>query len=177
MSYAVIAMASIAVASSYASTQAQNAQSKIMGDNARQQNAIAQAQAKSQIEEQQGFALEQQTQINRNFLKERGTMVAIQAEGETTGKSITRSQRKLASSYSEVKAQYNKETQTNIINIAQGALATKIDTDRMIMEAQAKRVSPMMRNLNMISAGAQGAYTGYQLNSAFNKPTQPTTRT
>lgn len=164
MSFAVTAgMAAMGAASAYMASSSANAQAKRMEQNALQQSAFQNELSRTQMSEQQALALEQQTELNRNFMRERGTMTAMYAEGETTGKSMQRIERRLQSSYSEVKAQYNRETRTNIINIAQGALANKIDTERLIAEARSKRVSPLQTAMNMVQGAASGASTGGQL--------------
>lgn len=146
-----------------------DAQAEAQERNAERRYRLKSGVAKNQMEEQQGIATEKMTDITRAFLKARGQARAVQAESGVGGNIQKRieSVRKLKAS--EAKGKVAKEVDTNVINIAQGMLAEKIDTEALIADAQLQKKSSFEIATNLVGAGMSGFASGYNLGSSLNK--------
>ncbi len=161
-------IAAVSVYSAYESGQAQNRAADRATDNANRRYAIQSGVAENQMEEQQMMALEKMTDVTRGFLVAKGRDKVIQAETGVTGNVQKRLKAMSRTKESEVKGTVAKEIDTNVINIAQGMIANKIDTEALISEAQASKKSSMMIAADMVAAGASGYMTGSSLKKSFS---------
>jgi len=165
--------------SAYMNAQQANKQSKQIEANAKRRNAIQNAVSKDQVAEQSTVAFEQMTEIGREFMKAKGSIVASQAESGVSGKSQRRLNIITSNKEGEAKSKVATEIDTNVVNIARGALARKIDTEAQINEARLMKKNSMQIASDMIVSGASGGLVGYQLGSAINQssPTQNQSKT
>lgn len=151
---AVGASTALGVYSSTSAAKAQNAAATRAEQNAQQRYNIENSQTVSMMEEQQNIATEKMTEVSLDFMKQLGTFEAASAETLTGGNVRQRQKFDLLAKEGKVKGQVAKEINTNIINLAQGMLTSKIDTQAMIAEAAASRQ-------NVALAGVSGAIDGF----------------
>ena len=121
------------------------------------------------MEEQNQLALEKMTAVTRQFIKAKGTAKAIQAETMVGGNVAKIAKADMRLKESETKGKVAKEIDTNVINIAQGMIAKKIDTEALVAEALSKKKSGMSLLTDSAMAGVQGGLSGFQLGSGINK--------
>ena len=146
----------MAVMSAYSANQAASAGNKAAS--AAQENAARRYEmegnvAKNQMEEQQVIARDKMTDVTRAFVQAKGKATAIQAETGVTGASADRIAANQRSKFSEATGKVAQEVDTNVINIAQGMLGKKVDTDAIVAEAESKKK-------NVFTATAMGALEG-----------------
>lgn len=167
MGIGVVALGALSAVGAYSSASAANAQADAQAENARRKYRLESGVAENQMEEQQGIAMEQMTEVSREFLKIRGTSTVQEAETGTSGVSSQRMEMVNRGKESEAKSKIAKEVDTNIVNIAQGMLASKIEAEGIIADANASK-----RNVgfNTLMGAVQGGLQGYQLDKsgAFN---------
>jgi len=149
--------------SSYMGKVAGNEDANQAESNASRRYEIKAGIAENQMEEQNQIALEKMTDVARQFLKARGTAKAVQAESMVGGNVQRRLEMDNRMKESETKGRIAKEIDTNVINIAQGMLAEKIDTEAMISEALSRRKSGMKMFTEATSAGMSSSLSGLQL--------------
>ena len=162
---AVAASTAVGAYSANQSAKAQNRQARLAEENAERRYAIEAGVASQQMEEQQSIAFEKMTDVTRQFLQSQGQAVAIQAETGVSGKTAQRMEAVTRTKFSEAKGKVAQEVNTNVINIAQGMLASKVDTEALIAEARARR-----RNVGIdtMLGGVQGGVQGYMLGSSIS---------
>lgn len=136
-------------------------------ENANRRYAMDSMVSINQMEEQNAIALEQMTEVTRKFLAAKGKAKAIQAETMVGGNVEKRLKADLRLKESETKGKIAKEVNTNIINIAQGMIANKIDNDALINEALAKKRTGLALVTDVSLSAMGGALTGYQAATAF----------
>ncbi|MGB1226465.1 MAG: virion core protein, T7 gp14 family [Poseidonibacter sp.] len=136
MSWIVVGVT--ATSAAYSSYQGNKAAEQAQ-ENAERRYATKSSISKQQFDEQEQMQLEKMTDVTRKFMVAKGRAKAIQAEGLTGGITAQKAEANLSLKKSEVKGKVAKETETNIVNIAHGALANKIDTDAMIAEAESRK--------------------------------------
>ena len=113
--------------------------------------------AQNQMDEQQQLATEKMTDVTRAFLKAKGTAKAVQAETGTSGNVSKRMRSVDRLKESEAKGKIAKEIDTNVVNIAQGMLASKIDTEATIADAMASKKNVFTSTLTgAVSGASQG---------------------
>jgi len=155
--------------SSYMGNVAGNESANQAASNASRRYEIKAGIAENQMEEQNQIALEKMTDVARQFLKARGTAKAVQAESMVGGNVAQRIESESRIKESEVKGKVAQEVDTNIINIAQGMLAEKIDTEAMINEALSRKRSGAEILVNTGIEGLSGASSGYQAGTILSK--------
>ena len=163
----VVAVGGMAAVGAYSSSQAASASNAAAGaaqDNAARRYEMEGNVAKNQMEEQQVIARDKMTDVTRAFLQAKGKSTAVQAESGVTGASADRINANQRSKFSEATGKVAQEVDTNVVNIAQGMLGKKVDTDAMIAEAESKK-----KNVYTATAtGAlQGGLQGYSLGSSI----------
>ena len=119
--------------------------------------------AQNQMDEQQQLATEKMTDVTRAFLKAKGTAKAVQAETGTSGNVSKRMRSVDRLKESEAKGKIAKEIDTNVVNIAQGMLASKIDTEATIADAMASKKNVFTSTL---MGGLEGAQQGMSFASS-----------
>lgn len=169
MAFATTAMivggtAALGAFSGYSSAKTANMSAKAQEKEAKRRYALQSGTAKNQLEEQRGIAREKMTEISKQFLAASGSMQAASGESLTGGNVRSRIKRDLGSKESEAKSKVAQEINTNAINIAQGMLAEKIDTEAIIGQARLSKQSVLLGTLN---GGLQGASTGMSLASGI----------
>lgn len=167
-----VIVGSMAAMSAYSANQAgrsANRQSRLAQENADRKYRLESGISEQQMEEQNQMALEQMTEVSREFLKAKSTLEAQRAESGVAGVTQQRIKANVATKESEAKGKVAKEINTNIVNIAQGMLAKKIDTDAIIREAESKK-----RNvaLDTVLGGIQGGLQGYSMGKSVGSSTQ-----
>lgn len=160
---AIVGVGALGAYSSYSATRASNEANERAKENARRRYRLDSSVANAQMEEQNQIAMSKMTDISKAFLKAKGTATAIQAESGVSGNVQKRIQFTDRAKSSELKGKVAKEVDTNVINISQGMLAKKIDTEAMIAEASANKKSVL---LNTLTGAIGGGVQGYQLASA-----------
>lgn len=161
---AVSASTAISAYGAYSSSQAANRGAAIAEDNANRRYLMQSGIAEAQMEEQAGIARDKMTEISRAFLQAKGKATAIQAETMVGGKTAQRIAATTRTKFSEAKGKVAQEVDTNVMNIAQGMLAKKIDTEAMIMEARNKKQNVY---INTLGGAIQGAASGYMLGTTI----------
>ena len=157
MSFGVSAMwiagasAVMGVGSAYSAGQGQKMQSKMAQRNAQRQYDLKVGVSEQQLDEQGQEAMSKMTEVTRQFLQAKGQLKAVSAESGVSGNVAKRKFAMLRTKESETKGKVAKEINTNVVNIAQGMLAEKIDTERLIQEAKAKDLSTAQLAMNMRS--------------------------
>lgn len=171
MSGMITAVAATAAVGAYSSSQATRASNRASEQNAsltreeaRRRYALESGIAQQQMSEQQNLAMEKMTDISRAFLLASSQDKVIQAETGVGGNVQQRMEAINRTKASEAKGQVAKEINTNVINIANGMLANKIDTEAIIAKAQAEKKSVALATLN---GAISGASTGMQIGGAF----------
>ena len=167
MSYAVTTMVVLSAYSAKQSADAQTASGKRQVANAERRYALQADVAENQMEEQQELALEKMTDITRQFLVAKGRSKVVQAEAGVTGVTAERMKRVMATKESEAKGKVAKEIDTNVINIAQGMIARKIDTEAMVAEGLAKQKDSLQIATDMVIAGSKGYMMGKSAQSSM----------
>lgn len=140
----------------YMNGMANNASAQNGIDNANRRYALKSKNAENQMEEQKSLALEKMTEVTRAFLKNKGTMKAAQAETMVGGNIAKRLKHQNARQASEEKGQVAKTTNANIVNIAQGMLSERVDTEAQVRELESRKKSSL--NL-LIESGVSGVST------------------
>lgn len=171
MSGMITAVAATAVVGAYSSSQATKASNRASEQNARltreeakRRYALESGIAQQQMTEQQNLAMEKMTDISRAFLLASSQDKVIQAETGVGGNVQQRMEAINRTKASEAKGQVAKELDTNVINIANGMLANKIDTEAILAKAQAEKKSVA---LAILSGAISGASTGLQIGGAL----------
>lgn len=171
MSGMITAVAATAVVGAYSSSQATKASNRASEQNARltreeakRRYALESGIAQQQMSEQQNLAMEKMTDISRAFLLASSQDKVIQAETGVGGNVQQRMEAINRTKASEAKGQVAKELDTNVINIANGMLANKIDTEAILAKAQAEKKSVA---LAILSGAISGASTGLQIGGAL----------
>lgn len=171
MSGMITAVAGTAVVGAYSSSQATKASNRASEQNARltreeakRRYALESGIAQQQMSEQQNLAMEKMTDISRAFLLASSQDKVIQAETGVGGNVQQRMEAINRTKASEAKGQVAKELDTNVINIANGMLANKIDTEAILAKAQAEKKSAA---LAILSGAISGASTGLQIFGAL----------
>ena len=171
MSGMITAVVGGATIGAYSSSQATRSANKASEQNARltreeakRRYALEAGVSRQQMSEQQNMAMEKMTEISRAFLLASSTDTAIQAETGVAGNVQQRMEAVNRTKASEAKGQVAKEIDTNVINIANGMLANKIDTEAILAKAQAEKKSVF---LSALSGGISGALTGMQIGGAL----------
>lgn len=169
-STALIGMTAVGAAGAYTSSSAANAtanaQSEAQIENANRKYRLESGVSNQQMEEQQGLAMEKMTEISREFLKVKSTAEAQQAESGVAGVSAERIKAVTSTKESEAKGKVAKEINTNVVNIAQGMLASKIETEGIIADAKA-RMNPKNVMFDTIMGGIQGGIQGYSMSKSM----------
>jgi len=158
-------MAVVSAYGAYSMDKAGNEQADRESRKAKQRYAIKTGIAENQMEEQNMLALEKMTDVTRKFLIAKGTGKAVQAETMVGGNLQKIKERDLRIKESETKGKVAKEIDINVINIAQGMIAEKIDTDALVAEALAKKKS----GLQMLTNASLAGMKGYSVGSSFAK--------
>lgn len=149
------------------SAKAVNRQSAQAQRNADRRYALQSGVAENQMEEQQEQALEKMTDVTRKFLVAKGQATVHQAESGVSGVTQKRIEAVTRGKFSEAKSKVAKETDTNVINIAQDMLAKKIDTEALIAEAEARKKNVFSETLmGAIQGGISGVGTAMAVKSA-----------
>lgn len=171
MSGMITAVAGTAIVGAYGSSQATKASNRASEQNARLTREEAKRRyelesgiAQQQMSEQQNLAMEKMTDISRAFLLASSQDKVIQAETGVGGNVQQRMEAINRTKASEAKGQVAKELDTNVINIANGMLANKIDTEAILAKAQAEKKSVA---LAILSGAISGASTGLQIGGAL----------
>ena len=171
MSGMITAVAATAAVGAYSSSQATKASNRASEHNARlsreeakRRYALESGIAQQQMSEQQNLAMEKMTDISRAFLLASSQDKVIQAETGVGGNVQQRMEAINRTKASEAKGEVAKELDTNVINIANGMLANKIDTEAILAKAQAEKRSVF---LSALSGGISGASIGMQIGGAF----------
>lgn len=151
----------------YESAVANNKASNRAIENANRRYAIDSMVATNQMEEQNSIALEQMTEVTKKFLSAKGKATALQAETMVGGNVEKRLKADLRLKESETKGKIAKEVNTNIINIAQGMIAKKIDNDALVNEALVKKRTGLALVTDVSLSAMSGALTGYQSSKAL----------
>ena len=153
-------MAAVSAASAASAASANNKAMGAAQDNARRRYELQANQSKSMMEEQQIVARDKMTDITRGFLQAKSKATAIQAETMVTGASSQRVAAVQRSKFSEAKGKVAQEIDTNVINIANGMLTNKVDTEAMISEAESKKKNVFTE---AVLGGISGGIQGYSL--------------
>jgi hypothetical protein len=167
---AVVTSTAMAGMSAYSSSKTANMSAKAKEAEAKRRYLLQSGTAKNQLEEQQGIARDKMTEITRKFALASGSMQAASGESSTGGNVRLRMSKDLALKESEAKGVVAKEVDTNSINIAQGMLADKIDTEAIIGQAKLSKQNVL---LNTAGAMIGGASSGISMASGI-KNLQPT---
>ena len=153
-------MATTTALGAYSSSQTAKAQNRASEQNAQLTRDEAQRRyvlesgiATQQMDEQSMLAMEKMTDISRAFLQAKGQAKAIQAESGVGGNVAKRAEAITRTKASEAKGQVAKEIDTNVINIANGMLANKIDTEAILAKAQANKTNVGLATLNGAMSG------------------------
>lgn len=153
-------------ATTYSSISASNAANAKAGraiQNAETRFANDKGIAEQQFDEQESLALTEMTDVTREFAKAKATQAVVQAESGVGGNVQKRLEADLRTKESETKGKVAKEIDTNVINIAQGMLAKKIDTEALINEANSQKKST---GTILLEAGLKSAASGLSAYSA-----------
>lgn len=124
--------------------------------------------AGEQIKEQDMIAMEQMTEISKEFLMAKSKALATQAESGVAGNTKARTMQILSTKESEAKGKVAQSIDVNKINIARDMLANKIDTEAIIRESKARELSNTQILTNMLISGVQGGAQGYMLGSSLS---------
>jgi len=174
MAWMVVAVGGMAAVGAYSSSQAasaNNAAASAAQDNAARRYEMEGNVAKNQMEEQQVIARDKMTDVTRAFLQAKGKSTAVQAESGVTGASADRINANQRSKFSEATGKVAQEVDTNVVNIAQGMLGKKVDTDAMIAEAESKKKNVFTATaMGALQGGLQGYSLGSSITSAGVDP-------
>ena len=174
MAWVAVGIAVVGAYSANQSSKATNKASEQAQENERRRYLLQSGIAKNQMEEQQGIALEKMTDISREFIKAKGTATAVQAESGVSGNVQQRMKSIQNTKASEAKGKVAQEVNTNVINIANGMLAKKVDTDAIIAEAESRKQNVAV---NTIIGGISGAVSGYSMGKSISSSTKGTVAT
>lgn len=150
-------VAGMTAAGSVMQSQAANKQAKQAQQNASRRYGLNASIAQNQMEEQRSLAMEKMTEVSRKFLLAKGTMQAVQAETMVGGNVQKRLEAQRRTTESETKGQVAKQANANVLNIAQGMLAKKIDTEATIAELEARKKNSLTIAMEAGLTGAQSA--------------------
>lgn len=175
--FATGAMAVVSAYGAMESAKAGNKAASASQANSARRYAIQAGVAEDQMDEQNQIAVEKMTDVTRQFLVAKGRATAIQAEAGVTGATSQRQQSVMRTKASEAKGQIAKEINTNIINIAQDMIATKIDSEAMISEAESRKKNVFTETaMGAIQGGMQGYSMGVSMGAGAGvKSTGPKT--
>jgi len=163
--WVAVGMAAVSAVSAYDSNQRNNAAMDAAAGNASRRYQMQANISEDQMDEQQIIARGAMTDITRQFLQAKGTAKAIQAETMVGGNVAKRATSNLRLKESEAKGKVASEVNVNIINIAQGMIANKIDTDALVSEALSKKRTGLTAFTDVALAGMQGGLSGMMLTS------------
>lgn len=147
-----VAAAVVGAAVSASNASRTNKQNKRTQANARRRYELKAGVAGQQVEEQQQQATALMTDVTRKFLAARGSAEVVRAESGVTGNVSKRLSGVQRTKESEAKGEIAKQIDTNVVNIAQGMLADKIDTEAIVAEAES-------RKRNVFTSAVEGAVT------------------
>jgi len=170
---AVYVMAGAGALSAYSGASAANRAAGRAEDEAKRRYALEASSGLNQMEEQNSIAMQQMTDIGRAYLKAKGEMAAVQANSGVSGNVAQRLSGVTRTKFSEAKGKVANEATTNIVNIAQGLLANKIDAEAMIAEANSKRKNVFTSTLMGAVSGAQQGYSMGKSMGLGGKPPVP----
>ena len=163
-SIAIGAMAVAGAASAYSSAEAANNQADAQSEAANRKYRLESGVAENQMDEQQSIALQQMTKVNREYMVAKSTAKAQQADMGVAGVSADRGKSVMRTKASEAKGEVASEVDTNVINIAQGMLASKIEAENTIADANAKRRNALF---DTVIGGIQGGVQGYGMGKSI----------
>lgn len=162
---AIYTSMAIAAYSAYSSAEAANEQADNQTEAANRKYRLESGVATNQMEEQQVNAMSEMTEVSRAFLQAKSTAEAQRAESGVSGVSAQRAKAVMSTKESEAKGKVAREIDTNVVNIAQGMLASKIDTESIIADANSKKRNVMFDTL---MGGVQGGLQGYSLGKSLS---------
>lgn len=180
MSATITAVAVMATASMYSSSQqskANNRQQARTQQEAERRYRLQAGISGEQIKEQDMIAMEQMTEVSKEFLMAKSKALATQAESGVAGNTKGRTMQILSTKESEAKGKVAQAIDVNKINIARDMLANKIDTESIIRESKARELSSSQILTNMLIAGVQGGAQGYMLGSNIGGSSSASTAT
>lgn len=163
-------MVAVSAYSAYSSASSANESAEMQQANAERKYRLESGTAVNQMEEQQSIAMQEMTEVSRAFLKAKSTAEAQQAESGVAGVSAQRAKSVMNTKEGEAKGKVAQEIDTNVINIAQGMLASKIETEGIIQEAESKKRNVMF---DTVLGGIQGALSGYSMGKSAGGTTPP----
>lgn len=162
---ATVTTAALTGYSAYASAEAANEQADNQAEAANRKYRLESGVASNQMEEQQVNAMSEMTEVSRAFLQAKSTAEAQRAESGVSGVSAQRAKAVMSTKESEAKGKVAREIDTNVVNIAQGMLASKIDTESIIADANSKKRNVMF---DTIIGGIQGGLQGYSMGKSLS---------
>jgi len=168
---AVIGMGAMGALGASSAASSANAQADLTSEAAQRKYRLESGVATQQMDEQQSIALLKMTDISREFIQAKSTAKVQEAEMGTSGVTSERMERVMSTKASEARGAVAQEVDTNVVNIAQGMLASKIETESTIAQANASRKNVLF---DSILGGIQGGLQGYSLgNSLGGTSTNP----
>lgn len=170
---AVWTMVAVSAYAAYSSSKATNDAADAQQANADRKYKLEAGVTVNQMEEQQSIAMQEMTEVSRAFLKAKSTAEAQQAESGVAGVSAQRAKSVMNTKESEAKGKVAQAINTNVINIAQGMLASKIETEAIIQEAESKKRNVMF---DTVLGGIQGGLQGYSMGKSSGSTTQNSTQ-
>lgn len=168
-------MAGAGMYSSYQSSKANNKAQARTQEEAQRRYRLQASIAGEQIKEQDMLAMEQMTDISREFLIAKSKALTVQAESGVAGNTKGRVMNVIETKESEAKGKVAKNIDVNKVNIARDMLANKIDTEAIIRESKARELSSSAILTNMLLAGVQGGVSGYNIGSNISSVSKGTT--
>ena len=164
-SIALVGMAGLGAYSAYAGASNANRQAAIQEENAERKYRLQAGVADQQMTEQQQIVMEQMSDVSREFIVAKSNAQAVQADSGVAGVSQRRMGSVMSTKEQDVKGKVVSEASTNMVNIAQGMLANKVDTESMIAEARSRK-----RNVitDTVIGGIQGGIQGYTMGKSFS---------
>jgi len=171
MAWAWVAMGVVAGVTAYSNrqqTKKNNRRLDVQRFESKRRYGIQSGIADQQMEEQESIAREKMTDISRAFLKAKGRATVIQAESGVGGNLEKRMKFTQRAKASEAKGKVAKEVDINNINIAQGMLAKKIDTEQTMANARAGKESVLASTvIGAVQGGTKGATTAISMGGSF----------
>ncbi len=165
------ATAAMGALSANSAANAANKKSNKTQANANRRYAIQAGVAFNQMEGENQNAMELMTDVNREFLLAKGKATAMSAESGVGGNVAKRRESVLRTKASEAKSKIAKDTDTNIINIAQDMLSKKIDTEAIRAEAESKKQNVFTATLLSAATSAVGSEAGGEFLNGLSLPT------
>jgi len=154
----------VSVVGAVVADEANNAAMQQTQENASRRYDIQGSIAQNQMQEQAVFARDAMTDISLKFLKAKDTAKTAILESGTTGNSKKRILRNYDIQASKAKGKVAQDANTNVINIAQGMIAKKIDTEAVIASAEANKKSSLGI---LVDAGLAGVGTYQSMGGTF----------